>query len=85
MIRFCDATLKRKLWLEAACEAFLDYQPPGAKVNRYVQADLADYMGRGISPADAAELYQAKRAVGYGTFSDRSNEVIMEWRKSLRD
>lgn len=59
MILFCDATLKRKLWIEAACEALKDYRDPDHEVTAQEYAGLAMYADDELSPATAAELYQA--------------------------
>jgi hypothetical protein len=61
-IQFSDKTLSRKIWLDRACAALLDYRDPGHIVSSDERASLAGYLDSNISPADAAELYQAARA-----------------------
>lgn len=61
-IHFSETTLRRKIWLDQACEALLDYRDPGQAVSRDERAGLAGYLDSNVSPADAAELYQARTA-----------------------
>lgn len=58
-MRLSDSTLARKCWLDLACTALQDYRGPGHIITDAERSGLAAYMDRNLSPADAAELYQA--------------------------
>jgi hypothetical protein len=55
-------SLRRKIWLDQACKALLDYRSPGIEITETERQGLAAYLDAGISAADAAELYQAAQA-----------------------
>ena len=59
MIRFSNDTLQRKLLLDAACSYLMDYRDPRSILTDQDRTGLAKYLEQGMSPADAAECYQA--------------------------
>lgn len=58
-IIFSPVTLARKIWLDQACITLLDYREPGYRITDGERNGLACYIDWDMSPADAAELYQA--------------------------
>jgi hypothetical protein len=57
MIRY--STLQQKLLLDAACSYLMDYRDPWKVLSDDDREGLADLLDSGLSPADAAEEWQA--------------------------
>lgn len=56
---YSPQTLHRKIWLDQAATALLDYRDPSHIITGAERAGLAAFIDYEISPADAAERFQA--------------------------
>lgn len=57
-----DSTLPRLIALEQAKSCLLDYREAGTVISNAEMLALAEHIGKGLSPADAADAVQATYA-----------------------